>query len=117
MPYRKATMQETLTPARWPAPDYGASAEVSHAWLPVNQTVGDLVIQDDSKLVWLSGVGPRDGAAYAARCIVQDILRDSLAANLTARDTYNAARKAILFEAPEVVKLPVLMAQLQKKWS
>lgn len=117
MPFKPIKYDETLTPAKWPAPDYTKWAEVSHAWLPDGEDVGDLVIQDESKLVWLSVVGPGKPAAYAARVIVQDILRSALAANKTAREANSEARAAILFRAPEIVNLPELMSKLQKEWN
>lgn len=117
MPYRFGPMEEGLVPARWPAPDYAAEAEVAVAWIP-GFTVGHLVIQDESKLAWLSVIGyATSPAGQGARIIVQNILRQALADGKTARETYDEAREAIMFHAPELVKLPELMTELQKEWN
>ncbi|MDH6237906.1 hypothetical protein [Cryobacterium sp. CG_9.6] len=116
MPFHLGPMDETFAPARWSAPDYAREGEVSRAWLPPEIIVGHLVIQDESALVWLSAAGPDKPEAYAARIIVQDILREALAEGLSARETVEMARAAILFEAPDIVKLPELMADLRKQW-
>lgn len=116
MPYRESPMQETLAPARWPAPDYAGEAEVMRAWLPPDETVGHLVIQDDSALVFFSIAGPDNPAAYGVRLIVQEILRISIEDGLTARETWNRAQAAAMWEAPEIRPLPELVEQLRAEW-
>ena len=116
MPFRPSPMDETFAPARWPAPDYEKTAEVSIATLPTDIIVGHLVIQDESKLAWLSVAGPDMPASHAARLMIADVLRQGLSDNLSARETYTKARDTIIFEAPEIVELPALMAQLRKLW-
>lgn len=116
MPFRLGPLKETFTPARWPELDYSRNAEVARAWLPADVTVGHLAIQDNMSVAWLASVGPDDPAAYAARTIVQDILTEALAEGVSARDTWDRAQEAILFEAPEIVPLPELVKKLRKEW-
>lgn len=99
---------------RWPSPTEDGEGYVARAWLP-GVTVGYLVWQGDA-LAFYSSVSPADEAAYGVRTILRDVLDDSLAAGLSARDAWDAANAATLFEAPERRPLRAFFGELRSEW-
>lgn len=115
MPFRLGPLDPVFTPKRWPAPNYRKTGEVARAWLPKNITVGHLIRQGKA-LVWFSAAGPEIPSAYAARLIVDQILRDGLRLGWSVEKTWDKAREAILFEAPILTPLSKITSEYKKIW-
>lgn len=116
MPFNESLMDETYSPERWPEPDYAGVGEVARAWLPAGETVGWLIIQDNKALVFFSKIGADNPAAYGTRIIVEDALRATLAAGMTAREAWDEIQKLALWRAPELLPLPTLLDDIRSLW-
>lgn len=118
MPFNvDSPMDQTLSPTRYPQPNWLGDAEVRECWLPNEKPVGWLVIQDDTALSWLSAAGPDRPAAYAVKEIVQELIVDSIAQDMTPREAYNRCISVTMFRAPEILSLKAFGARLQEEWS
>lgn len=111
MPFYESPMDETFAPKRWPAPDYSGEGEVARAWLPEDETVGWLVIQDDALVFFVSA--RYSPAAYGVTQIILDYMRTALREKKTARDTWDELQKKAMWKAPEKRKLDELLNEIR----
>jgi len=112
MPYREQPMSFSAGPARYPAPDWDAGGTVARVWVPDDETVGWLILQED-RLAWLSAAGP-ETLGYPIREMVEELLRDYCATGVAAADAWEAILQRTLHTTPQDVPLSALLAEVPR---
>ena len=114
MPYREQPMSFSAGPARYPAPDWDAEGTVARVWVPDDETVGWLILQED-RLAWLSAAGP-DTPGYPIRQLVEERLRRRLVEGVAAADVWDEILGLTLHTTPQKLPLPALLAEVRDAW-
>ncbi|WGH21078.1 hypothetical protein SEA_CASSIA_5 [Arthrobacter phage Cassia] len=104
------------SPARYPAPDWEEIGRVTRIWVPDDETVGWLVLQDPDRLAFLSDVGP-EKLGYVVRELVRDRMAAGVREGIPAATLWDELLARTLHTTPTEDFLPAILADVRTAWS